>query len=94
MQKWANQAMCGNTMRFILGVLAGVCLMLVIGMAASDDSAPGPYHCCPAGDDATSVFVIDTQTAEVWRVGRTQNTELGTPFNRKSVRTSIPAIVR
>ena len=94
MQKWANQAMRGSTMRFILGVLAGVCLMLVIGMAVADDNTPGPYQCCPAGDDAASVFVIDTQTAEVWIVGRTQNVELGTPFNRKSVRTSIPAVVR
>jgi hypothetical protein len=93
MQKWATQVMCGNTMRFILGVLAGVCLMLVIGMA-EDNAAPGPYQCCPAGDDASSVFVLDTQTAEVWLVGRGSNIELGTPFNRKSVRTNIPALVK
>lgn len=94
MQKWVNQVSCGNTMRFILGVLAGICLMLIIGMAAADDTTPGPYQCCPAGDDASSVFVLDTQTAEVWLLGRGTTVELGTPFNRKSVRTNVPALVK
>lgn len=93
MQSWISRVMGGNATRFIVGGLVGVCLMLVVGMAGGSDG-PGPYQCCAAGDDASSVFVLDTQTGQVWLVGRREAVDLGTPLDRKSVRHSIPAIVK
>ncbi len=94
MQNWIRQATRGNAMRFVVGGLVGVCLTLVVGMAAADSDGPGPYQCCAAGDDASSVFVLDTQTGQVWVVGRREAVDLGTPLDRKSIRHSIPAVVR
>ncbi len=93
MQNWINQTVGSNIMRFVVGGLVGACLMLLVGMAGDSDG-PGAYQCCAAGDDASSVFVLDTQTGQVWLVGRREAVDLGTPLDRKSIRTSIPAVVR
>jgi len=71
----------------VIGFLMAICLMLALGAATGDDSQEGPYRIA-AGSDM-SAFVIDTQTGHVWQVSRGDNTDLGTPLDRKSLRRSI-----
>jgi hypothetical protein len=73
----------------IIGFLLGVCLMLVTAATESSDADVGTYQCCAAGDDPLAVFVIDTQTGQAWRLGRTEAYDFGTPGNPKSVRRSV-----
>ena len=74
----------------LIGFLMALCLALALG-AASGSGGPGPYQCCAADD--LSVFVIDTQSGQTWRLGRTENYDFGTPFERKSLRKSIMPMV-
>ena len=80
-------------MSLIVGGILGVCLMLVIAMA-DGSGGPGRYQCCAAGDNSTVVFVLDTETGQVWRVGHADTVDLGTPVDRRSVRRSITPVVR
>ena len=73
----------------IIGFLLGVCLMLAAAATESNDNDVGTYQCCAAGDDPLAVFVIDTQTGQAWRLGRTEAYDFGTPGNPKSVRRSV-----
>jgi hypothetical protein len=72
-----------------IGFLLALCLMLAIGATDGSDDSPGQYQCCAAGDDSLAVFVVETSTGHTWRVSRTDNYDLGTPYARKSVRRSI-----
>lgn len=74
-----------------IGFLLAVCLVLAVGAARSGDSA-GPYR-ISSGSDLTA-FVIDTQTGHVWQLSQTDNLDLGTPFDRKSLRESITPKLR
>ncbi len=74
----------------VIGFLLALCLALALGAATGDESA-GPYR-CSAGNDM-AVYVIDTQTGQTWRLSRGDNIDLGTPFDRKSLRTSITPMV-
>ena len=74
----------------VIGFLMALCLALALGAATGDDSE-GPYR-ISAGSDM-SAFVIDTQTGHVWLVSRGDNTDLGTPLDRKSLRKSISPMV-
>jgi hypothetical protein len=80
----------------VIGFLLALCLAVAMGAgfineAEQDDR--GLYQCCAAGDDDLSVFIIDTETGQTWRVGRTDTYDFGTPFKRKSVRKSIMPMV-
>jgi hypothetical protein len=71
-----------------IGFLLALCLVLAVGAATGGDA--GPYRIASGGDVA---FVLDTQTGHVWQVSRSDHVDLGTPFDRKSVRKSISAMV-
>jgi hypothetical protein len=75
----------------LIGFLMALCVALALGAASGTGGGPGPYQCCAADD--LSVFVIDTQTGQTWRLGRTENYDFGTPFERKSLRKSITPMV-
>lgn len=77
-----------NLSSLVIGFLLALTLLLAMG-AASDSNSPGRYQCCSAGADDLSVYIIDTQTAQTWRLGRTDSFDFGTPFERKSIRKSI-----
>jgi len=84
-----------NISSFLIGFLLALCLMLILGMTDIADTQKDPvglYQACPAGE--LSVFVIDTQTGQTWRLGRTETYDYGTPYQRKSVRTSIMPTVK
>ncbi|MBN2272285.1 MAG: hypothetical protein JXN61_16865 [Sedimentisphaerales bacterium] len=68
----------------VIGFLLALCLVLAVGAATGGDA--GPYRVSAGGDVA---FVLDTQTGHVWQVSRTDHVDLGTPFERKSLRKSI-----
>jgi len=74
----------------VIGFLLALCLALALGAAADGDSA-GPYQVSASSDMA--VFVIDTRTAQTWQLSRSDNIDLGTPFDRKSLRRSITPMV-
>ncbi|MHC4430909.1 MAG: hypothetical protein ACYS14_02120 [Planctomycetota bacterium] len=76
-----------------IGLLLGLCLMLAIGAAAGNGDEPGQYQCCAAGDDDLAVFVVETSTGHTWRLGRSDNYDLGTPYARKSLRQSVTPMV-
>ena len=69
----------------VIGFLLALCLVLAVGAATGNESA-GPYRISAGGDAA---FVLDTQTGHVWQLSRSDNIDLGTPLNRKSIRKSI-----
>jgi hypothetical protein len=68
-------------------------LMFAVGAAGRNDSSKGRYECCAAGNDDLAVFVIDTQTGQTWRLGRSSLIDYGTPQSPKSSRKSITPIV-
>ena len=69
----------------VIGFLLALCLVLAVG-AATNSNDVGPYQISSGGDVA---FVLDTQTGHVWQMSRNDHIDLGTPFERKSVRKSI-----
>ncbi len=73
-----------------IGFLLALCLALALGAATGGESE-GPYR-LSAGSDM-SVFVMDTQTGHVWQFSRGDNTDLGTPLDRISLRKTITAMV-
>ncbi len=82
-----------NFASLVIGFLLGLCLMLAIGAASGNDDSPGQYQCCAAGNYSDAVFVIDTETGQTWRLGRTDSYDLGTPQQRKSIRQSIMPMI-
>ena len=78
-----------NFCSLVIGFLLALCLVLAIGAADGSDDSPGQYQCCAAGDDSLAVFVVETGTGHTWRLSRTDNYDLGTPYARKSVRRGI-----
>ena len=75
-----------NFSSMIIGFLLAACLALALG-AASGTQSEGSYQISSTSD--LSAYIIDTRTGEAWQVSRTDNIELGTPFDRKSRRKSI-----
>jgi hypothetical protein len=76
-----------NLNSLVIGFLLAICLLLTIGAVGSN---PSPrYQCCTAGNEALAVFVIDTETGNTWRLGRTDMYDFGTPTKPKSRRRSI-----
>ncbi len=78
-----------NISSLVIGFLLALCLLLVIGAAKSYDDSSERYQCCSAGDEALSVFVIDTKTGHTWRLSRTDVYDFGSPSEPKSIRRSI-----
>ncbi len=76
-----------------IGFLLVLCLMLAVGAAGRNDNSRGKYECCAAGTDELAVFVIDTQTGQTWRLGRSSSYDFGTPQSPRSSRKSIRPIV-
>lgn len=68
----------------ITGFLLGLCVTIVMG---TNGGSSGRYECCAAGNNSETVFVIDTQTGQTWRLDRTSTIDYGTPLERKSERT-------
>jgi hypothetical protein len=77
-----------------IGLLLAFCLILAFGAADRNDNNIGKYECCAAGTDELAVFVIDTQTGQTWRLGRSSYYDFGTPQSPKSTRQSISPIVK
>ena len=75
-----------------IGFLLALCLILATGAASNCDDGPGRYQCCAARSDQ-AVFIIDTQTGQIWRFSRTDTYDFGTPQARRSVRRSITPMV-
>ncbi len=64
----------------VIGLLLGVCVMLVIGAGGNGSSEVGKYRISAAGDSTTSCFVIDTATGRTWRrFTATQGSYYGCP---------------
>lgn len=83
-----------NLNSLIIGFLLAICLLLTLGNSAltqAEPDGPGPFQVCQAGD--MSVFVLDSQTGQVWKIGRTETYDYGTPWQRRSVRTNVMATV-
>jgi hypothetical protein len=78
-----------NFTSMVIGFLLAMCLMLAAGAAGGSDDEVGQYQCCAAGDDSLAVFVVETSTGHTWRLSRTDNYDLGTPYSRSSLRKSI-----
>ncbi len=76
-----------------IGFLLALCLIFVVGAAGRNDNSKGKYQCCAAGTDELAVFVIDTQTGQTWRLGRSSTYDFGTPQSPKSTRQSILPLV-
>jgi len=76
-----------------IGFLLALCLIFAVGAAGRNDNNRGKYECCTAGTDELAVFVIDTQTGQTWRLGRSSSFDFGTPQSPKSSRRSITPIV-
>lgn len=76
-----------------IGFLLALCLALTIGAAANSNNGLGRYQCCPAGNNDIAVFVIDTETGQTWRLGRTDMYDFGTPKKRKSVKRSVTPLI-
>ena len=74
----------------VIGVLLTLCIVLAAGASQSN---LGPYQCCAAGDDQLGVFVIDTQTGQTWKLGRTTTYDFGTPQAPKSRRSNVTPFV-
>ncbi len=82
-----------NISSIAIGSLLALCLFLTLGAASGNDNR-GKYECCPAGTDELAVFVIDTQTGQTWRLGRSSSYDFGTPQSPKSIRKSIQPIAK
>ena len=54
--------------KLVIGFLLGVCLMLVIGAARS--GSPSPVGTYQVGCDADDVYVLNTQTGQLWNATR------------------------
>lgn len=81
-----------NFSSMAIGFLLALCLALTLGaIGSAGDESAGPYRCSANSDMA--VFVIDTRTGQTWQLSRSHNIDLGTPFDRKSLRTSITPMV-
>jgi len=79
-----------NISSLAIGFLLAICLLLTLGsdvLTEAESDGPGPFQVCTAGD--MSVFVLDSQTGQVWVIGRTDTYDYGTPWQRRSVRKSI-----
>ena len=76
-----------------IGFLLALCLVFAVGASVRNDSSKGRYECCPAGNDDLAVFVVDTQTGQTWRLGRTSLIDYGTPQSPKSYLKNITPIV-
>ena len=79
-----------NISSLLIGFLLAACLFLTLGADAltqTSSDSPGCYQACMASD--LSLFVLDTQTGQVWRVGRTETYDYGTPWQRRSKRKAI-----
>jgi hypothetical protein len=74
-----------NFSSMIIGFLLAACLALALGAASTRSG--GPYQISANSD--LSAYVIDTRTGEAWQISRGDNIEFGTPFDRKSRRTSV-----
>lgn len=83
-----------NVTNIIIGFTLGLCVILAIGATGRDYNSCGKYQCCAAGDDSYSVFILDTQTGQTWRLSRTDIYDFGTPQAPRSIRQSITPIVR
>jgi len=79
-----------NLNSMVVGFLLAVCLLLTLGVdgpTETESEGPGPFQVCQAGD--MSVFVLDSQTGQVWKIGRTETYDYGTPWQRRSARTNV-----
>jgi len=64
----------------VIGLLLGICLMLVIGAGGNGSSEVGRYRISAAGDSPSYCFVIDTATGRTWRrQSPTQGSYYGCP---------------
>lgn len=70
-----------------IGLLLGLCIMLVSGYATDGDN--GRYQCSASENQ---VFILDTQTGQTWKVDASSTIDLGTPQDRKSKQTDISPI--
>jgi len=64
----------------VIGLLLGVCVMLVVGAGGNGSSEAGRYRVCPAGDTSSTCYVIDTSTGHVWwRYASNRGSDYGCP---------------
>jgi len=51
----------------VIGLLLGVCVVLMIGAEGNGIGDTGRYRVSPAGDSPSSCYVIDSVTGSLWR---------------------------
>ena len=69
-----------NLKTLAMGFVLGICVMLLTGAGANDQ---GPYQCCQAGENDSTVFIVDTRDGHSWRMGRYEYVDMGTPLSPK-----------
>jgi len=72
----------------VIGLLLGVCIMLVIGAGASQVANVGRYRIAGSGNSNTC-FVIDSATGNTWlRYSQNRGISLGNPaeWNKQEVK--------
>lgn len=79
-------------MFFVAGLIVA-CVIALASAAASSEEA-GRYQCCPAGDNMSSVYVLDTKTGQTWLLTSGSTLDMGTPWERKALRTSVRPVPR
>lgn len=75
----------------IIGLLIGVCALLVSGQYDHNENTDGRFMCCAAGSDPYGVFIVDTQTGQTWRLDNKSTIYYGAPENRQSSRSYDPS---
>jgi len=64
----------------VIGLLLGICVVLVVGAGGNGSSEVGRYRVSATGDSLASCFVIDTATGRTWRrYSPTQGSDYGCP---------------
>ena len=68
-----------DTKSLLIGLLLGVCILLVLGAGTGKQADIGRYQvACP--DNQTTCFVIDTTTGQVWqRYSKSSGQDFGSP---------------
>jgi len=64
----------------VIGLLLGVCVMLVVGAGGEKSSEVGRYRISLSGESPSSCWVIDSATGRLWRIqSSTYSRSYGSP---------------
>jgi len=70
----------------IIGLLAGVCLMLIVGQSGV---SYGSFQLAVGGEDDSIPYIMNTDTGELWSRQYNAHESFGTPHNPKYEHTRL-----